>query len=124
MDVIILCGGKGTRLSEETVAKPKPMVEIGNRPAGKLDKDEAIVSWAVGALEQVGCQQISLLSGSTDANIPISRGYPAVCIGLANAGNTHRIDEYLEPEYLPNGLGQLLLLAAAAAGYERNDNGL
>jgi len=31
-DVVILCGGKGTRLSEETVAKPKPMVEIGGKP--------------------------------------------------------------------------------------------
>ncbi len=29
MDVVILCGGKGTRLSEETAKKPKPMVEIG-----------------------------------------------------------------------------------------------
>ena len=32
MDVIILCGGKGTRLSEETLTKPKPMVEIGRKP--------------------------------------------------------------------------------------------
>ena len=32
LDVIILCGGKGTRLSEETVTKPKPMVEIGGKP--------------------------------------------------------------------------------------------
>ncbi|MFV0590532.1 MAG: glucose-1-phosphate cytidylyltransferase [Draconibacterium sp.] len=32
MDVIILCGGKGSRLSEETVLKPKPMVEIGDMP--------------------------------------------------------------------------------------------
>jgi glucose-1-phosphate cytidylyltransferase len=31
-EVVILCGGKGSRLSEETTAKPKPMVEIGNRP--------------------------------------------------------------------------------------------
>ena len=31
-DVVILCGGKGSRLSEETVIKPKPMVEIGNKP--------------------------------------------------------------------------------------------
>ncbi|MDR4508743.1 MAG: glucose-1-phosphate cytidylyltransferase [Candidatus Brocadiaceae bacterium] len=31
-DVIILCGGKGSRLSEETVVKPKPMVEIGGKP--------------------------------------------------------------------------------------------
>ena len=32
MKVVILCGGLGTRLSEETTLKPKPMVEIGSRP--------------------------------------------------------------------------------------------
>ena len=29
---VILCGGLGTRLSEETYLKPKPMVEIGEKP--------------------------------------------------------------------------------------------
>jgi glucose-1-phosphate cytidylyltransferase len=32
MKVVILAGGMGTRLREETVVKPKPMVEIGGRP--------------------------------------------------------------------------------------------
>ena len=32
MKVVILAGGFGTRLSEETSLKPKPMVEIGNMP--------------------------------------------------------------------------------------------
>jgi len=32
MKVVILCGGMGTRLKEETEYKPKPMVEIGDKP--------------------------------------------------------------------------------------------
>ena len=32
MKVLILAGGFGTRLSEETIIKPKPMVEIGEMP--------------------------------------------------------------------------------------------
>jgi glucose-1-phosphate cytidylyltransferase len=32
MKAVILAGGFGTRLSEETVAKPKPMVEVGEKP--------------------------------------------------------------------------------------------
>src|SRR5687768_6157098 len=32
MQTVILCGGLGTRLSEETILKPKPMVEVGDHP--------------------------------------------------------------------------------------------
>ena len=32
MKVVILAGGFGTRISEESVLKPKPMVEIGDKP--------------------------------------------------------------------------------------------
>ena len=32
MKVVMLCGGLGTRLREETEFRPKPMVEIGGRP--------------------------------------------------------------------------------------------
>jgi glucose-1-phosphate cytidylyltransferase len=32
MKVVILCGGLGTRLREETEFRPKPMVPVGNRP--------------------------------------------------------------------------------------------
>lgn len=32
MKVVILAGGFGTRISEESVLKPKPMVELGGKP--------------------------------------------------------------------------------------------
>jgi glucose-1-phosphate cytidylyltransferase len=32
MKTVILCGGKGTRLREETEYRPKPMVEVGGKP--------------------------------------------------------------------------------------------
>ena len=32
MKVVLLAGGMGTRLSEETAVRPKPLVEIGGRP--------------------------------------------------------------------------------------------
>src|SRR3989338_6566818 len=32
MQVVILCGGKGTRLSEYTESIPKPLIEVGNKP--------------------------------------------------------------------------------------------
>jgi glucose-1-phosphate cytidylyltransferase len=32
MDVVILCGGLGSRLGDETILKPKPMVKIGDKP--------------------------------------------------------------------------------------------
>lgn len=32
MEIVILCGGLGTRLCEETEFRPKPMANIGSRP--------------------------------------------------------------------------------------------
>jgi acetylornithine deacetylase/succinyl-diaminopimelate desuccinylase-like protein len=94
--------------------------QIGNRPAGFIPRDKQLVVWAAEALNQMGCSRVEYMAGSTDANVPISQGLAAVCIGLARSANTHRLDEYLDPTDLPKGLGQLLLLTLAAAGFEDN----
>lgn len=90
---------------------------IGSRPAGQIPRHTPLVIWAEAALRYVGCQQVTYIASSTDANVPLSQGLAAVCIGLAHSDNTHRLDEYLDPTHLPRGLAQLLLLTLAAADF-------
>ncbi|VAW32509.1 Acetylornithine deacetylase [hydrothermal vent metagenome] len=92
------------------------MSQIGSRPAGHIQRDAPLVQQAMLALRHVGCQQISTIASSTDANVPLSRGFTAVCIGLTESGNVHRLDEYMDSTYLPAGMSQLLLLTLAVAG--------
>ncbi|MCP4357250.1 MAG: M20/M25/M40 family metallo-hydrolase [Chloroflexi bacterium] len=93
------------------------MEMIGNRPAGAISREAELVQMVEAALKAVGCRTPHFIASSTDANIPLSEGMSAVCIGLAESNNAHRLDEYLNPKNLANGLGQLLLLTLATAGY-------
>jgi tripeptide aminopeptidase len=88
---------------------------IGSRPAGQIPRRSPLVGWATAALRQVGWDKPLFINSSTDANIPLSLGAEAVCLGLAESGNAHRLDEYLDPTWLPQGLSQLLLVTLAAA---------
>jgi acetylornithine deacetylase/succinyl-diaminopimelate desuccinylase-like protein len=90
---------------------------IGNRPAGQLPASHPLVQMAADALQFVGCRQPRFVASSTDANIPLSKGYAAVCIGLTESGNAHRLDEFMNPAQLVNGTQQALLLLLAAAKY-------
>ncbi|HET6446144.1 MAG TPA: M20/M25/M40 family metallo-hydrolase [candidate division Zixibacteria bacterium] len=95
------------------------MTQIGRRPSGRLSRDTTVVSLAAQALEHVGCSSVDYMAGSTDASVPIGLGIPSVCIGLAKSGNTHRLDEFVDITHLSRGLGQLLLLTLATAGFSR-----
>ncbi|HID52789.1 MAG TPA: M20/M25/M40 family metallo-hydrolase, partial [Anaerolineae bacterium] len=86
------------------------MEMIGNRPAGGIPADTPLVQWAEAALRFVGRPYPHFITSSTDANIPLSLGYTAVCVGLTESNNAHRLDEYLDTQYLAAGMSQLLLL--------------
>ena len=43
-------------------------------------------------------------SGSTDCNIPLSLGIPAVCVGCYLGGGAHTREEYVQIQSLPAGL--------------------
>jgi tripeptide aminopeptidase len=87
---------------------------IGDRPAGMMPLDHPIVRAGIDILAALGISATADAS-STDANIPISQGIPAVCIGLTTGGNVHREDEYIDLDLLPAGLAQLILLVAAVS---------
>lgn len=87
---------------------------VGDRPSGAIPRDHPLVQAAVTAYHSVGAT-VSYQQSSTDANIPLSLGIPAVCVGLTDGGNAHRHDEFIQPANLGRGLQALLLLALAAS---------
>jgi tripeptide aminopeptidase len=105
--------------SERAIRSPRANLTvaldvIGERPAGFVSPESQIVRRAVTILELLGITPAGDAS-STDANIPISRGIPAICIGLTTGGNVHREDEYIDTEPVVIGLTQLAELALAVA---------
>jgi tripeptide aminopeptidase len=84
------------------------------RPAGQVAPNSRITRIASAILESMGITPTGDAS-STDANIPISRGIPAVCIGLTTGGNVHKEDEFIEREPVARGIYQLLGLTVSVA---------
>ena len=105
---------------EDVLAMPAPqgitvsVDVVGDRPAGELPADTGLVPIASGVLQELGFE-VALDASSTDANIPISRGIPSVCIGLTTGGNVHRVDEYIHISPLAQGFAQLLLTTLRSA---------
>ena len=92
--------------------------QIGDRPPGRIGRRSRLVRWAAAALKSAGVEKPEYTMASTDANIPLSLGLPAVCVGVSRSGYTHRPDEYLEVGPIAAGLKQVTLLALAASGNE------
>jgi len=91
---------------------------IGDRPGGAIADDHPLVLAAIDSLHAVQVKpQLAMRISSTDANIPLSRGIPAVCIGVTEGGNAHRTDEWIATAPLESGLRHLLALATWAAGW-------
>jgi len=84
---------------------------IGDRPGGVIPADAPVIGATLDTLQALGLDP-QLSAGSTDANIPIAEGIPAVCIGLTTGGHAHRLDEYIDIPPLAAGLKQLALLIA------------
>lgn len=88
------------------------MEPIGNRPAGGIEPDHPLIEKLSAVLAYIGVtERPEARISSTDANIPLSRGIPAVCIGLTEGGDAHRPSEWIDTRPLAKGMQQLLFFA-------------
>ena len=90
--------------------------QIGDRPSGEVSDDHPLVLRAQAVLRHFGAEP-ELARSSTDSNIPIARGVPAVTIGGGGIGRgAHSPDEYwvnTEDSHLAIQAALLLLLSEA-----------
>ena len=91
--------------------------KIGERPSGELGENLPLILKAIAATSYFNAQP-TLTRGSTDSNIPISLGIPAVTIGRGGkSDNAHALDEwYLNDETGPLAIKLALLILVAEAG--------
>jgi tripeptide aminopeptidase len=91
---------------------------MGERPSGTTPSASPIVQAAMEVTRRFGVEPQPDV-GSTDANIPISLGIPAIAIGGGGAsGNVHTPEEWFDPLRRDLGIQRLLALVAVLAGLD------
>ncbi len=85
---------------------------IGERPAGGIPADHPLVKLAVDCLQEHGVNAV-LTTGSTDANVPLSRNIPAVVMGVTTGNGAHTLNEYIEAEPVAKGMESLVSFVKA-----------
>jgi tripeptide aminopeptidase len=86
---------------------------IGERPSGRISTNHPLVRLGAKSLEAVGIQP-RYNTGSTDANLPLSRGIPAICIGVSTGAGAHTLEEYINIPPVKLGLTQLVKVVEGA----------
>lgn len=103
--------------SEDSPLKLKISV-IGVRPAGKLADDSPLLAAVENADRYLG-NRSRLERSSTDANLPLSEGIPAIAIGGGGqGGGSHSLGEWYDPAGRELGLKRVLLTILAVAGVQ------
>lgn len=89
---------------------------IGDRPAGVVSGDAFVAQAAFDATRLIGRSPEQAIA-STDANIPLSLGIPAVALGAGgDGGDTHTVREWFENRDGSTGLARAMTVLVAAAG--------
>ena len=96
-DIILHWTREGVKIQAEV---------IGERPAGEVSAAHPFVTLALNCAREQELDA-ALTTGSTDANVPLSRGIPAVVMGITTGGGAHTLNEYIDTGPIEKGLESL-----------------
>ena len=93
--ILEVCRQEGVQLQTELV---------GDRPCGLEVDNSSLAARAAAAVREFYGLDPAFTSGSTDCNVPLSMGIPAICPGCVMGAGAHTREEYVEQSSLLPGL--------------------
>jgi acetylornithine deacetylase/succinyl-diaminopimelate desuccinylase-like protein len=106
---------ENARRASATPPLSHDVLVIGDRPSGELSADHPLVLSAIEATQLID-REPELAAASTDANIPIAMGIPAIAIGAGGrGGDAHTPGEWYDNVEGPLGIARAMTILATAA---------
>ena len=114
--VVASCAEASSAAAQPGLRLSHAIALTGERPAGELPDTSPLLA-AVRAVDvQLGIRS-EVLRASTDANIPLSLGLPALTLGAGGSGGrAHTLQEWFDPTGRAQGLRRLALVLLLLAG--------
>ena len=82
---------------------------VGRRPAATLPVSHPLCKGIINIRKRLRLRPPVFSASSTDANLPLSLGFPALCLGITRGGLAHTVKEYIECAPVLGGVKQLFL---------------
>ena len=106
---------ENARRATSTPPLAHDVLVIGDRPSGELSADHPLVTSAIEATQLID-REPELAAASTDANVPIALGIPAIAIGAGGrGGDAHTPGEWYANVDGPLGIARAMTIIATAA---------
>lgn len=82
---------------------------VGQRPAAVLPLEHPLCQGIQAIRKRLRLRPAVFNASSTDANLPLSQGIPAICLGITRGGLAHTVKEYIDVAPILMGMRQLYL---------------
>ena len=102
---------------------------VGQRPVAALPVNHPLCQGVQAIRQRLHLRPATLSASSTDANLPLSQGIPALCLGITRGGLAHTVKEYIDVAPIVAGVQQLYLtilysLTHVECGLRNADRGI